>query len=81
MHPPQRWPVTTCYTSNQRALPASPPPSPGLRVLDVGCGGGILAESLARLGAHVHGIDVTEANVGAARAHARGDPRVGERVR
>lgn len=50
-------------------------------MLDVGCGGGILAESLARLGAHVHGIDVTEANVGAARAHARGDPRVADRVR
>jgi len=42
----------------------------GLRLLDVGCGGGILAEPLARLGADVVGIDPAEENVAAARAHA-----------
>ncbi len=45
-------------------------PLDGLRVLDIGCGGGILSESLARLGAHVHGVDVVEKNIGIARAHA-----------
>src|SRR3984893_8595099 len=40
-----------------------------LRILDVGCGGGILAEPLARLGAHVVGIDPAEENTAAARAH------------
>lgn len=40
------------------------------RVLDVGCGGGILAESLAREGAHVTGVDPSEQSLGAARAHA-----------
>ena len=43
-----------------------------ISVLDVGCGGGILAESMARLGASVHGIDVAERNVFAARRHMQG---------
>jgi len=42
----------------------------GLRILDVGCGGGVLAEPLARLGARVTGIDPAEENVAAARLHA-----------
>ena len=42
----------------------------GLSVLDVGCGGGILAESLAKLGASVHAVDVVEKNLHIARAHA-----------
>jgi len=50
---------------------AGPRPLQGLSVLDVGCGGGILSESMARLGASVHGIDVVEKNVGIARAHAQ----------
>jgi 2-polyprenyl-6-hydroxyphenyl methylase / 3-demethylubiquinone-9 3-methyltransferase len=41
-----------------------------LRVLDVGCGGGLLAEPLARLGGHVTAIDPLTSNVEAARAHA-----------
>jgi hypothetical protein len=45
----------------------------GINVLDVGCGGGILAESLARLGAHVTGIDVTERNIGVAQHHLQLD--------
>jgi 2-polyprenyl-6-hydroxyphenyl methylase/3-demethylubiquinone-9 3-methyltransferase len=42
----------------------------GLSILDVGCGGGILAEPLARLGAKVTGIDPAEETVAAARLHA-----------
>jgi len=42
----------------------------GLKVLDVGCGGGLICEPLARLGATVTGIDPAEENVRAARLHA-----------
>jgi 2-polyprenyl-6-hydroxyphenyl methylase/3-demethylubiquinone-9 3-methyltransferase len=42
----------------------------GLRILDIGCGGGILSEPLARLGADVVGADPAEANIEAARLHA-----------
>lgn len=45
-------------------------PLEGLRVLDVGCGGGILAEPLARLGGAVLGIDAGVEAIEAARAHA-----------
>lgn len=42
----------------------------GKRVLDVGCGGGILAESMARRGAQVMGIDMGEAPLSVATLHA-----------
>ncbi|RCU52820.1 MULTISPECIES: bifunctional 2-polyprenyl-6-hydroxyphenol methylase/3-demethylubiquinol 3-O-methyltransferase UbiG [Corallincola] len=42
----------------------------GKRILDVGCGGGILAESMARSGADVTGIDMGEAPLSVARLHA-----------
>ena len=45
-------------------------PLAGARVLDVGCGGGILAESMAAAGADVLGIDLAEAPLGVARLHA-----------
>lgn len=44
----------------------------GLSALDVGCGGGLVAEPLARMGADVTGIDAGEAVIAAARAHAEG---------
>jgi 2-polyprenyl-6-hydroxyphenyl methylase/3-demethylubiquinone-9 3-methyltransferase len=50
--------------------PGSEQPLHGLRVLDVGCGGGILSESIAKLGADVTGIDVVEKNVAIATLHA-----------
>lgn len=43
----------------------------GRRVLDVGCGGGILAEAMAHRGADVTGIDLGEAPLAVARQHAR----------
>ena len=42
----------------------------GLRILDIGCGGGILCEPLARLGANVLGADPSEKNIAAAKLHA-----------
>jgi 2-polyprenyl-6-hydroxyphenyl methylase/3-demethylubiquinone-9 3-methyltransferase len=42
----------------------------GLRVLDIGCGAGILCEPLTRLGASVVGVDPAEPNIAAARLHA-----------
>ncbi|WP_436639495.1 bifunctional 2-polyprenyl-6-hydroxyphenol methylase/3-demethylubiquinol 3-O-methyltransferase UbiG [Microbaculum sp. FT89] len=44
----------------------------GLRVLDIGCGGGLLCEPMARLGADVVGVDPAEKNIGTARVHAQG---------
>ena len=45
-------------------------PLRGLSLLDVGCGGGLVCEPLARLGATVSGIDASDRNVGVARLHA-----------
>jgi 2-polyprenyl-6-hydroxyphenyl methylase / 3-demethylubiquinone-9 3-methyltransferase len=42
----------------------------GLRILDIGCGGGILSEPLARLGASVVGADPSESNIAVAQHHA-----------
>lgn len=49
-------------------------PFEGLRIVDVGCGGGILSEPLARMGATVTGIDAVEKNIKIARIHAASDP-------
>lgn len=48
----------------------APQPLEGLSVLDVGCGGGLLSEPLARLGASVTGLDPAPTNIAVARLHA-----------
>jgi 2-polyprenyl-6-hydroxyphenyl methylase/3-demethylubiquinone-9 3-methyltransferase len=45
-------------------------PFEGLRLLDIGCGGGLLCEPMTRLGFHVVGVDASERNIGTASAHA-----------
>lgn len=45
-------------------------PFNGLKILDVGCGGGLLTEPMARLGAEVVGIDAAEKNIEIAKLHA-----------
>lgn len=56
-------------------------PLRGFQLLDVGCGGGILSEPLARLGASVTGIDPLEENIEAARIHAQQDPQLNDNIR
>jgi 2-polyprenyl-6-hydroxyphenyl methylase/3-demethylubiquinone-9 3-methyltransferase len=48
----------------------APRPFEGLRLLDIGCGGGLLSEPMARLGAEVVGADAAERNIPVARVHA-----------
>jgi 2-polyprenyl-6-hydroxyphenyl methylase/3-demethylubiquinone-9 3-methyltransferase len=45
-------------------------PFAGLRFLDIGCGGGLLSEPMARLGAEIVGVDPSEKNIKTARVHA-----------
>jgi len=45
-------------------------PFEGLRILDIGCGGGLLSEPMARLGADVVGADAAERNIPVAQVHA-----------
>jgi 2-polyprenyl-6-hydroxyphenyl methylase/3-demethylubiquinone-9 3-methyltransferase len=48
----------------------TPEPFKGLRILDIGCGGGLLAEPMARLGADVVGADAAAGNIPVAQIHA-----------
>lgn len=45
-------------------------PLEGLRLLDIGCGGGLVSEPMTRLGASVTGVDASEANIKTALTHA-----------
>lgn len=46
-------------------------PFEGLRLLDIGCGGGLVSEPMTRLGASVTGVDASEANIKTALTHAK----------
>jgi 2-polyprenyl-6-hydroxyphenyl methylase/3-demethylubiquinone-9 3-methyltransferase len=54
------------FSRDPRALA----PFEGLSLLDIGCGGGLLSEPMARMGFAVTGADASEKNIGTARAHA-----------
>ena len=49
---------------------SEPTPFKGLRLLDIGCGGGLLSEPMARLGATVVGADAAGGNIPVAQVHA-----------
>ena len=53
----------------------------GLDILDVGCGGGIVCEPLARLGAHVTGLDASSPSIDIAREHAAQVHSLGQGIR
>jgi 2-polyprenyl-6-hydroxyphenyl methylase/3-demethylubiquinone-9 3-methyltransferase len=68
-------PVRLAYIRDQAAARFDRDPKKldclkGLRMLDIGCGAGILSEPLARLGASVVGADPAEENIEAAKTHA-----------
>ena len=46
-------------------------PLKNIKILDIGCGGGLLCEPLSRLGAKVVGIDASEKNIKIAKTHAK----------
>ncbi|MDO5643897.1 MAG: bifunctional 2-polyprenyl-6-hydroxyphenol methylase/3-demethylubiquinol 3-O-methyltransferase UbiG, partial [Paracoccus sp. (in: a-proteobacteria)] len=68
-------PVRLAYITAQIAAEfgrdlTRPRPFDGLRLLDIGCGGGLLSEPMARLGAQVLGADAAAKNIEIARIHA-----------
>jgi 2-polyprenyl-6-hydroxyphenyl methylase/3-demethylubiquinone-9 3-methyltransferase len=68
-------PVRIAYVRDQAARrfgrdPLKVGPLAGLRLLDIGCGGGLICEPMTRLGAQVTGIDPTARNIAVARLHA-----------
>ena len=67
-------PLHTLHSLNpvRAAFIAAHAPLAGARAADVGCGGGLLSESLARHGAAVIGIDLSPAMISVARLHAEG---------
>lgn len=56
-------------------------PIDSAKLLDVGCGGGLLSEPLARLGADVLGIDPVFESINQAQLHAQSDPSLGDRLK
>lgn len=62
--------ATRYFKAAGRPLPADDKPLAGLAVLDIGCGGGLLSEPLARLGANMTSIDPAPQNIEVARHHA-----------
>jgi len=68
-------PIRLAYIRDMAAAhfgrdPLSHQPLSGLRILDIGCGGGLLSEPIARMGADLLGADASEKNIGIASTHA-----------
>lgn len=55
-------------------------PLEGVKIADIGCGGGILTERLARIGAHVTGVDASTELIDIAKEHIKLDPTILDRV-
>lgn len=62
--------IRDTVTAHFARAPRTRRPLEGLRLLDIGCGGGLVSEPMARLGAQVTGVDATAPNVKAAKVHA-----------
>jgi len=58
--------ITKHFNINKKNLPLK-----NLKILDIGCGGGLLSEPMSRLGANVTGIDASEKNIKIANAHLK----------
>ena len=58
--------INTFNLKNKKDNPLSE-----IKILDVGCGGGLLSEPLSRLGAEVFGIDASDKNIKIAKLHAK----------
>ena len=63
--------VERFWPRKARSASSASRPLTSLRILDIGCGGGLLAEPIARLGAEITGIDITETAIRAAIVHAK----------
>lgn len=72
--------LTTSQKANALPNQKLGKPLAGFKILDVGCGGGLLCEPLARLGAIVTGIDPVEDSIRVALTHAVRDPDFGENL-
>jgi 2-polyprenyl-6-hydroxyphenyl methylase/3-demethylubiquinone-9 3-methyltransferase len=70
LNPPRLQFIRDRVAAHFGRAPLAPAPLAGLRVLDIGCGGGLISEPMARLGATVVGLDAAEKNIAVARLHA-----------
>jgi 2-polyprenyl-6-hydroxyphenyl methylase/3-demethylubiquinone-9 3-methyltransferase len=63
--------IRDCLIAHFQRNQGNHPPLDGLKILDIGCGGGLVAEPLTRMGAHVTGIDAGQEAIDVAIAHGK----------